>query len=82
MGYCDYGICLKKAWFMVSSKMSLFNAWLYSCTNTIILHFFTQIVGYECLKDIFMVKDLICDSQAQRKDPYVQWFPMSSLSKI
>ena len=42
---------------------------LHSCTNTILLHLFTQSVGYGCLKDVSKVKGLICVSQTQERDP-------------
>ena len=48
-------------------------AWLsylvHSCTNTILIHLFTQSVGYGCLKDVSKVKGLICVSQTQERDP-------------
>ena len=54
--------------------MSSLNAcftWLsylvHSCTNTILLHLFTQSVCYGCLKDVSKVKGLIDVSQAQEK---------------
>ena len=40
-----------------------------SCTNIILLHRFTQTLGYGWLKDVFKVKGLIDVSQAQQRDP-------------
>lgn len=46
-------------------------AWLlflvHCCTNNILLHLFTQSVGYGSLKDVSNVKGLTCVSQAQGK---------------
>ena len=42
---------------------------VHACTNTILIHLFTQI-GYGCLKDVTKVKGLICVSQDQGRGPY------------
>ena len=55
---------------------------VYSCTNTIFLHFFAQSANYGCLKDVSMVKVLIYVSQAQEGILKFQGCPMSSFIQV